>query len=462
MRSGMRFLAGALLLVTASTAHAQTKVCEHDMTTACTGAVGAETCPVVVACNSVTFFNLRICPVNGQFCQGTTCQPYGCVAATVNPGPPPPPPPQCSDGIDNDGDGFIDFPDDPGCVSPQDNNETDPVPPRPACSDGRDNDGDGLVDYPDDPDCGSYADDSEAAEYRCTSNCFCVANEGSDVNQQTDLLACTMSGGHSLCPANQATCQLKTYSRINRTTGQPETVSGHECPLGPDRRCVNVSGTWRCSGNTCVDPTNVPRDNINPESPFPENTGNITPDGNCVGSIRMFGGSGKRCRRSGTQTAWQNCCNNSMPLLQDTSGKPGEPTQRSYREEKSSFEFWSNQCDIEDQETALLAASGYCIALGTYCAERWRFIGCVQRAQGYCCFNSKLARIIQEQGKPQLPAKGGFGSASNPRCDGFTPEEFQALDFSKIDMSEYENDIQTQAQSVMGERMRDAARDYGN
>jgi len=36
--------------------------------------------------------------------------------------------PQCSDGIDNDGDGLIDYPADPGCSSPDDDDETD-VPP---------------------------------------------------------------------------------------------------------------------------------------------------------------------------------------------------------------------------------------------------------------------------------------------------------------------------------------------
>lgn len=46
--------------------------------------------------------------------------------------PPPPPPPQCSDGVDNDGDGKIDFPDDPGCESPDDDSESpDPPPPPP-------------------------------------------------------------------------------------------------------------------------------------------------------------------------------------------------------------------------------------------------------------------------------------------------------------------------------------------
>jgi List-Bact-rpt repeat protein len=51
--------------------------------------------------------------------------------------PPPPPPPaaQCSDGIDNDGDGLIDYPSDPGCTGALDNDETEsppgPSPPAP-------------------------------------------------------------------------------------------------------------------------------------------------------------------------------------------------------------------------------------------------------------------------------------------------------------------------------------------
>jgi uncharacterized repeat protein (TIGR01451 family) len=65
----------------------------------------------------------------------------------------------CRDGIDNDGDGKIDFPNDPGCPTPLDNDETDPV--REQCRDGIDNDGDGLIDFLRDPGCGSSLDDNE-------------------------------------------------------------------------------------------------------------------------------------------------------------------------------------------------------------------------------------------------------------------------------------------------------------
>lgn len=69
----------------------------------------------------------------------------------------------CADGLDNDGDGFFDYPEDPGCSSPADDDEynlADP-PVLPACSDGLDNDGDGTIDYPNDPGCASAADDDE-------------------------------------------------------------------------------------------------------------------------------------------------------------------------------------------------------------------------------------------------------------------------------------------------------------
>ncbi len=54
--------------------------------------------------------------------------------------------PLCADGNDNDGDGFTDYPADPGCVDASADIED------PECNDGIDNDGDGLVDTAD-PEC---------------------------------------------------------------------------------------------------------------------------------------------------------------------------------------------------------------------------------------------------------------------------------------------------------------------
>ena len=69
----------------------------------------------------------------------------------------------CNDGADNDGDGRVDYPNDPGCSSSIDNDEYNQIIINPTyqCNDGIDNDSDGRVDYPNDPGCSSYNDDSE-------------------------------------------------------------------------------------------------------------------------------------------------------------------------------------------------------------------------------------------------------------------------------------------------------------
>ncbi|MCB9526346.1 MAG: hypothetical protein H6702_23620 [Myxococcales bacterium] len=67
----------------------------------------------------------------------------------------------CLNGEDDDGDGRVDFPNDPGCTRASDRDETDPLTP-PACANDEDDDGDGQVDFPLDPGCRSAADRDEA------------------------------------------------------------------------------------------------------------------------------------------------------------------------------------------------------------------------------------------------------------------------------------------------------------
>ena len=73
----------------------------------------------------------------------------------------------CNDGLDNDADGIADYPNDPGCASVNDDDESDTCPGGadcPVCSDGIDNDGDGMIDYPDDQACSAASGTSEACQ----------------------------------------------------------------------------------------------------------------------------------------------------------------------------------------------------------------------------------------------------------------------------------------------------------
>ena len=170
----------------------------------------------------------------------------------------------------------------------------------------------------------------------------------------------------------------------------------------------------------------------------------------------MFSGTSGRCRKPGAQTAYQNCCDNELPRLTDTLGETSGRSQRDYKAEASAIAVFDNQCDVRDQETALLADSNYCVEVGTFCAEDIPLIGCVQESKAYCCFGSQLAKLIQEQGRAQLPPLGGFGTAKAPDCRGFTPEQFQAIDFSKLDLSSYYASLRTRTRAVLQEGTRDA------
>jgi large repetitive protein len=72
----------------------------------------------------------------------------------------------CNDGIDNDLDGLTDYPDDPGCLVPnQSSGEQDDCPAGagcPECGNGQDDDGDGMIDFSGgDTGCEAAGDDTE-------------------------------------------------------------------------------------------------------------------------------------------------------------------------------------------------------------------------------------------------------------------------------------------------------------
>jgi hypothetical protein len=101
-------------------------------------------------------------------------------------------PPQCKDTVDNDGDGKVDYPADPGCTGSSDNNEVDP-----QCSDGVDNDGDGKVDYPTDLGCTDAGDNNESGPPQCKDT---VDNDGDGkVDYPTDP-GCSKESDNSESP----------------------------------------------------------------------------------------------------------------------------------------------------------------------------------------------------------------------------------------------------------------------
>jgi conjugal transfer mating pair stabilization protein TraN len=96
-------------------------------------------------------------------------------------------------------------------------------------------------------------------------------------------------------------------------------------------------------------------------------------------------------------------------------------------------------CNEEEGKLAMKQGAGLCHEIGTWCSSCIRVLGaciaCIEHTTSKCCFNSRLARIVNEQGRAQL-AKG-WGGAESPDCSGFTVAELQRLDFAAMDLSEF-------------------------
>lgn len=234
----------------------------------------------------------------------------------------------------------------------------------------------------------------------------------------------------TICQAAPS-CQSGSYdSTLNKC------FAGATCPSSGNP-CVNIGGSWKCSAYGCYSSTDQGNYN-NEDTEEGENDkkadGEVDEAGQCLGTIYIFNGGDRRCRKPGVQTGFTDCCKDKDSWFGLSECKPAEQALATLRD-------WGE-------------VDGQCHYVGDYCSEKWLSV-CVQRKKTYCCFGSALARIIGEQGRQQLGI--GWGTPKSPECRGFTPEEFQKLDFDKIDFSEwFEHYVEPEMQQNINENIRNA------
>lgn len=124
--------------------------------------------------------------------------------------------PACSDGLDRDGDGLADFPEDPGCTAADDLSEHSLLL---VCDDGIDNDGDGDVDYPSDPACWSVTSNRERSQ--------CQDGVNNDGQLGTDF-----DGGESILGAGNGDLNGADPQCVGRPWKNREAAGGRRCGLG--------------------------------------------------------------------------------------------------------------------------------------------------------------------------------------------------------------------------------------
>ncbi|MEK7500929.1 MAG: peptidoglycan-binding domain-containing protein [Patescibacteria group bacterium] len=212
---------------------------------------------------------------------------------------------QCSDGRDNDNDGFIDYPRDTGCYSAADNDETPgtgttttdcsrygtgwhvmgdnncynsgmteyrtangtlysctatpatgcAASGTTACSDGRDNDGDGLIDYPSDTGCYGPADSDEAYGGTTTTTGSCDSTLTALLGTGCHYMYNDSAGNQIYCDGNMTKSAKRgdtaTTSGCSSSSTTAWPTDQASCTSKGYKWCTSSSSTGWCQSNAC-------------------------------------------------------------------------------------------------------------------------------------------------------------------------------------------------------------------
>jgi conjugal transfer mating pair stabilization protein TraN len=66
-------------------------------------------------------------------------------------------------------------------------------------------------------------------------------------------------------------------------------------------------------------------------------------------------------------------------------------------------------CEQQEQILAMRSGQNLCHEIGTYCSSKLKLLSikiCIEHTKSYCCYNSRLARILNEQGRGRLARDG--------------------------------------------------------
>lgn len=135
-------------------------------------------------------------------------------------------------------------------------------------------------------------------------------------------------------------------------------------------------------------------------------------------NLTIFKGESKRCRKA--VLGFRNCCKDSG----------------------WGVDMGLTQCSAEEKDLMQAQEAKSAHYIGTYCSQKSFFGICTEKAMRYCTFGGTLAKIVQREGRPQIGKS--WGTPSNADCSGFTVEEFQKLDLTNVDLSEFTDDLMNQ------------------
>jgi conjugal transfer mating pair stabilization protein TraN len=241
------------------------------------------------------------------------------------------------------------------------------------------------------------------------------------------------------------------------------TLSSRRCIDSPDGMCVTSQETWSCEtkvagkgqicGGTffCTDGA-CAQGEAGTNNMFGQAVSSlaaVAAAGKDVAelngqNVRAFTGKGTSCKKFAA--GFNNCCKDSG----------------------WGADAGLSSCSSEEKALGKAKEKKLTVYVGEYCSKKVLGV-CLEKKRGYCLFDSKLARIVQEQGrKGQLGI--GFGSGSSPDCRGITIDELQRLKFDVMDFSDFYSDLENgtaipqdsalvkKAQDIIAEKMQEAGK----
>ncbi|HIB1616867.1 TPA: type-F conjugative transfer system mating-pair stabilization protein TraN [Salmonella enterica subsp. enterica serovar Muenchen] len=131
--------------------------------------------------------------------------------------------------------------------------------------------------------------------------------------------------------------------------------------------------------------------------------------------VRAFTGEAKFCRKAAA--GFSNCCK---------AGGWGQDVGLA-------------KCNSEEKALAKAKKNRLTVSVGEFCAKKVAGV-CLEKKRSYCQFDSKLAQIVQQQGRNgQLHIS--FGSSKHPDCRGITVDELQRIKFDQLDFTSFYDDL---------------------
>lgn len=226
-------------------------------------------------------------------------------------------------------------------------------------------------------------------------------------------------------------CATVSESSCTALINQGCSQTGSNCVATKENRCERYSQTFTCMQQLCMPEKTVCPGKVGCSDGQCDTSENETSDDLAEGVSRL----GALAGVAGDVSA--NQVKSGIPAIFTGNAKECKKYPLGFRDccTDSGWGDWVKHCPQDLQLLQRAKQENRVVYLGSYKNHK---LGAHHYT--YCIFPTKLASIIQIQGRGgQLGIP--YGTAKYPNCRGLTPEELERINFSALDLSPIEQEL---------------------